>query len=70
MEKLFSYRHGINGHPRQDLVILSANTGTGKTTELPQMLLDVCDEGGYGSRASIVCLEPRRIATTCMIVSG
>jgi HrpA-like RNA helicase len=30
------------------------------------MLLDACDEGGYGSRASIVCLQPRRIAATCM----
>jgi HrpA-like RNA helicase len=65
LSSLASYRQGVDGI-HSDVVIISAETGSGKTTQLPQMLLDVCDDGGCGSRASLVCLQPRRIAAICM----
>ncbi len=45
----------IREHP---VVILSGETGSGKTTQLPKF----CLEAGRGSRGRIACTQPRRVA--------
>jgi ATP-dependent RNA helicase DHX29 len=41
---------------------VSGETGSGKTTQVPQYLLDDMIDRGVGSEAYIVCTQPRRIA--------
>ena len=36
--------------------------GCGKTTQLPQFLLEEADDAGRGGVTSIVCTQPRRIS--------
>ncbi|MCH6256005.1 ATP-dependent RNA helicase HrpA [Puniceicoccaceae bacterium K14] len=45
----------IRAHP---VVILSGETGSGKTTQIPKM----CLEAGLGKRRKIACTQPRRVA--------
>ncbi|MFC1826572.1 hypothetical protein ACFLZQ_01410, partial [Thermodesulfobacteriota bacterium] len=45
----------INNHK---VVIISGDTGSGKTTQLPKMCLEV----GRGQKKMIGCTQPRRIA--------
>jgi len=40
------------------VVVISGETGSGKTTQLPKM----CLEAGYGIEAKIGCTQPRRVA--------
>ena len=42
------------------MVVISGETGCGKTTQVPQFVLDAAD--AQGSVASIVCTQPRRIS--------
>ena len=44
------------------VVVVSGETGCGKTTQLPQFLLEDAIARGRGAEASIVCTQPRRIA--------
>lgn len=39
-------------------------TGSGKTTQVPQILLDQAIDEGMGSAVNIICTQPRRIAAT------
>ncbi|HMJ92163.1 MAG TPA: DEAD/DEAH box helicase, partial [Candidatus Acidoferrum sp.] len=49
----------IVGHLREhNRLVLVAPTGSGKTTQVPQMLLD----GGLAGEKKIVVLQPRRVA--------
>lgn len=41
-------------------VLISGETGSGKTTQVPQMILDYCNENNKACR--IFCTQPRRIA--------
>lgn len=43
---------------RHPAVVIAGETGSGKTTQLPQFLLDC----GYGRRGRIACTQPRRVA--------
>ncbi len=43
-----------------DIIILSGETGSGKTTQLPK----ICLEAGRGVKGKIGCTQPRRIAAT------
>ena len=43
---------------KHDVVIISGDTGSGKTTQLPKM----CLEAGRGQKKIIGCTQPRRIA--------
>jgi len=43
---------------KHDIVIISGETGSGKTTQLPKM----CLEAGRGQKKMIGCTQPRRIA--------
>ncbi|CAE6412163.1 unnamed protein product, partial [Rhizoctonia solani] len=47
---------------QNDVTICMAATGSGKTTQVPQLILDEMIERGKGSRCNIVCTQPRRIA--------
>lgn len=39
-------------------------TGSGKTTQVPQIILDKAIDDGVGSAVNIICTQPRRIAAT------
>lgn len=44
------------------VVVVLAATGSGKTTQLPQLILDDWIMRGDGAKCNIVCTQPRRIA--------
>ncbi len=46
------------------VTIISGATGCGKTTQIPQILLDDMVERENGHLAKIICTQPRRLATT------
>jgi len=45
-----------------EVTICMAATGSGKTTQLPQLILDEWIDKGKGAHCNIVCTQPRRIA--------
>ena len=45
-----------------DVTICMAATGSGKTTQLPQLILDAWIDRGDGAKCNIVCTQPRRLA--------
>jgi HrpA-like RNA helicase len=47
---------------RNQVIVVSGETGCGKTTQVPQFILDDALERGMGSRCRIVCTQPRRIS--------
>lgn len=46
-----------------DVTIITAATGSGKTTQIPQLILDQYIADMNGSMCSIICTQPRRIST-------
>ncbi|CUF02732.1 DEAD/DEAH box RNA helicase, putative [Bodo saltans] len=51
---------------KSNVVIVSGETGSGKTTQVPQFLFEFLCEAGEGSKANIVCTQPRRLAATAV----
>ena len=47
---------------KHSVIVVKGATGSGKTTQVPQFILEDADENGRGSGVSIVCTQPRRIA--------
>ncbi|KAL3693342.1 hypothetical protein R1sor_006993 [Riccia sorocarpa] len=47
---------------KNQVVVVSGETGCGKTTQLPQFLLEQEIEAGRGANCSIICTQPRRIS--------
>ncbi|KAG8815464.1 hypothetical protein FRC19_001015, partial [Serendipita sp. 401] len=45
-----------------DVTICMAATGSGKTTQIPQLILDQWIDRGEGARCNVICTQPRRIA--------
>ncbi|KAL9952425.1 hypothetical protein ACROYT_G039680 [Oculina patagonica] len=44
------------------VVVISGMTGCGKTTQIPQFILDDYLKGGRGGECFIICTQPRRIS--------
>ena len=47
-----------------DVTIIMAATGSGKTTQVPQLLFDDYINRGEGAKCNILCTQPRRLAAT------
>ncbi|KDR84993.1 hypothetical protein GALMADRAFT_233530 [Galerina marginata CBS 339.88] len=47
---------------KNDVTICMAATGSGKTTQIPQMILDEYIDRGEGAKCNIICTQPRRLA--------
>ncbi|KAH8120328.1 P-loop containing nucleoside triphosphate hydrolase protein [Phellopilus nigrolimitatus] len=45
-----------------DITILMAATGSGKTTQIPQLILDQYIDRNEGGTCNIICTQPRRLA--------
>lgn len=44
------------------VVVISGETGSGKTTQIPQFILDAYIDMGKGSTCKVICTQPRRIS--------
>ncbi|KAG0562821.1 hypothetical protein KC19_9G173900 [Ceratodon purpureus] len=47
---------------RKQVIVVSGETGCGKTTQLPQYILESEIEAGRGATCNIICTQPRRIS--------
>lgn len=47
---------------QNNVLVICGETGSGKTTQVPQYILDDMIEAGSGGHCGIVCTQPRRIA--------
>ena len=53
----------ILSHVREnEVTICMAATGSGKTTQIPQLILDDYISRGHGASCNIICTQPRRLA--------
>ncbi|KAA1127532.1 hypothetical protein PGTUg99_037513 [Puccinia graminis f. sp. tritici] len=48
--------------PAVRVVVVAGETGSGKTTQLPQFILESEFEAGRGSAVNIICTQPRRVS--------
>ncbi|KAF8640497.1 hypothetical protein AX17_000159 [Amanita inopinata Kibby_2008] len=60
---VFSRSKEIVSHiGRNDVIICVATTGSGKTTQIPQMILDDYVDRAEGAACNVICTQPRRLA--------
>jgi len=52
----------INTLNKNRVLVISGETGCGKSTQIPQFLLDQMIESKNGSLANVICTQPRRIS--------
>ncbi|KNE91270.1 hypothetical protein PSTG_15294 [Puccinia striiformis f. sp. tritici PST-78] len=48
--------------PTTRVIVVAGETGSGKTTQLPQFILESECEAGRGSLVNIICTQPRRVS--------
>ncbi|KAL6957771.1 RNA helicase [Sarracenia purpurea var. burkii] len=70
--KMLEFRRGLPAYKEKDallmaisqnqVVIISGETGCGKTTQIPQFILESQIESTHGAICSIICTQPRRIS--------
>ncbi|CAH1431364.1 unnamed protein product [Lactuca virosa] len=53
----------LNAISQNQVVIISGETGCGKTTQIPQFILESEIDSFRGATCSIICTQPRRIST-------
>lgn len=64
-QKLPAYQHKdeiIELIEKHQVILIEGNTGCGKTTQVPQYILDDALINRRGSKTKILCTQPRRIA--------
>jgi len=54
----------IDAIARNQVLIVAGETGCGKTTQLPQFILDDAIWNGRGGVTNMICTQPRRISAT------
>lgn len=60
---IFAYRDQILNVIKDNRVcVISSETGSGKTTQVPQFILE--DSTAHGHECRIICTQPRRLAAT------
>nr|XP_043630716.1 DExH-box ATP-dependent RNA helicase DExH3 [Erigeron canadensis] len=52
----------LNAISRNQVIVVSGETGCGKTTQLPQYILESEIEAARGAQCNIICTQPRRIS--------
>ncbi|KAG8388002.1 hypothetical protein BUALT_Bualt02G0079800 [Buddleja alternifolia] len=52
----------LNAVSQNQVVVVSGETGCGKTTQLPQYILETEIEAARGAACNIICTQPRRIS--------
>lgn len=52
----------LNYISQNQVIVVSGETGCGKTTQLPQYILESETEAGRGAVCNIICTQPRRIS--------
>lgn len=52
----------LNHIRSNEVTVCMAATGSGKTTQIPQLILDEYIDRGEGAKCNIICTQPRRIA--------
>ncbi|XP_028060184.1 DExH-box ATP-dependent RNA helicase DExH5, mitochondrial-like [Camellia sinensis] len=70
--KLLEFRRSLPAYKEKEallmaisqnqVVIVSGETGCGKTTQIPQFILESEIESVHGAQCSIICTQPRRIS--------
>lgn len=71
-QKLLLFRETLPSYKKRDVILnaISENqvilvcgeTGCGKTTQIPQYILESMIENGSGASTSIICTQPRRMS--------
>ena len=60
---IFEYRKLIlEAVEHNNVTIVCAETGAGKTTQAPQFILEDALLSGHGGKVNMICTQPRRIA--------
>jgi len=59
----FKQRHSVlTAISQNQVIVISGETGCGKTTQIPQFILESEIEANRGAFSSIICTQPRRIS--------
>ncbi|KAI3936817.1 hypothetical protein MKW98_021679 [Papaver atlanticum] len=71
-QKMQAFRKSLPAYKERDallttisqnqVVVVSGETGCGKTTQIPQYILESEIESGHGALCSVICTQPRRIS--------